>query len=34
MVLMQKWICKHKGLILNSISKVCQSIWPVNRQGW
>ena len=33
-VLMQKWICKHKGLIPESISKACQSIWPVNRQGW
>ena len=25
-VLMQKWICKHKGLIPESISKACQSI--------
>jgi hypothetical protein len=25
-VLMQKWICKHKGLIPNPISKACQSI--------
>ena len=31
---MQKWIYKHKGLIPESISKACQSIWPVNRQGW
>ena len=30
----KKWICKHKGLIPESISKACQSIWPVNRQGW
>jgi hypothetical protein len=33
-LLMQKWICKHKGLIPESIYKACQSIWPVNRQGW
>ena len=26
MLLMQKWICKHKGLIPESISKACQSI--------
>ena len=25
-LLMQKWICKHKGLIHESISKACQSI--------
>jgi hypothetical protein len=25
-LLMQKWICKHKGLIPNLISKACQSI--------
>ena len=31
---MQKWIYKHKGLIPESISKACQSIWPVNQQGW
>jgi hypothetical protein len=33
-LLMQKWICKHKGLIPESIYKAYQSIWPVNRQGW
>ena len=33
-VLMQKQICKHKGLILNSNIKACQPILPYNRQRW